>query len=74
MLAPTPPQAIEPLVPISAFHVARLEQLRELVGERYAGWAVDAGGFFRVDVVGTRGFTARTLHLAIGAALRSARA
>lgn len=64
-------------LPLTDLHLARIDELEQLVGERYLGWAVSGfDGHFRVDVLGAggqvEGYHAPTLHLALGAALRAA--
>ncbi len=75
------------LLPLSLLHIARIDRLVQLVGDRYDGWGKEPdGGPFFVDVlerdtapgppgsgIGVDRFRGETLHVALGEALRAAR-
>lgn len=58
---------------ISPPSLRAIDQLEELVGKRYGGFAEEKDGTIRVDVEGTEGFRGKTLRQALRLATEAAR-
>ncbi len=79
------PLLVPSLLPLSLFHLARIDRLVQLVGDRYLGWGRELESrLFFVDVAeagaelggcgkGVERYHGEGLHAALGAALRAAR-